>query len=261
MEASDIEKEKNAWIIDKIELEPIALMEESDSVGKAEYNALNHKNNAQKLAGKRFVCYSIIPVKRKSENISTDVVINTSLANLIHASSLGSVLLQRQYFEVNDQVSLLLNCDWEHMPNIKYACAQVLAGSILLNERNGHATLVNTVEAYGYHRLVDIQHVKEEPKVGPTIFTADFTSKSIRIYIDHESWEKAKNLSLDTTARQLAPFNLASQLRQLRSQFHHPSTYYLCRASSFLAIPFVCQPFSVFTYANYENGGNKNEFP
>src|ERR1700720_669155 len=40
IEASDIEKEKNAWIIDKIELEPIALMEESDSVGKAEYNAL-----------------------------------------------------------------------------------------------------------------------------------------------------------------------------------------------------------------------------
>lgn len=50
----------------------------------------------------------------------------------------------------------------------------------------------------------------------------------------------------------------ASQLRQVSSQFHHPSTLYLCRASSFLAMPSDCQPFSVFTFCNYENG-NKTD--
>lgn len=50
----------------------------------------------------------------------------------------------------------MLNSDWERMPNIKYACAQVLAGSILVNEKAGHAVLVNTLEAYCRLRSVDI---------------------------------------------------------------------------------------------------------
>lgn len=50
----------------------------------------------------------------------------------------------------------------------------------------------------------------------------------------------------------------ASQLRQVPSQFHHPSTLYLCRATNFIAMPSDCQPFSVFTFCNYENG-NKTD--
>ncbi|CEP08586.1 hypothetical protein [Parasitella parasitica] len=233
----------------------------------------------------------------------------TSFSHLIHSSPLRGVLLQRQYFEVNHQVCQMLNSDWERMPNIKYACAQVLAGCILVNEKAGHAVLVNTLEAYCRLRSVDVhrelsnQHgsippptsyyenvwpcvlttsdgkkltigtqtmnalitstisldIREKPKVGPTTCTADFRSKIIRIYIDHGSWEKAVKLSKDTTTRQLEQFNLTNQLRQIHSQFHQPSSYYLIRASSFLATPFSCQPLSVFTYENHENGNNKTD--
>ncbi|CEG68263.1 hypothetical protein RMATCC62417_04559 [Rhizopus microsporus] len=59
--------------------------------------------------------------------------------------------------------------------------------------------------------------------------------------------------------RQLEQFNLTSQLRQIRSQFYHSSSYYLIRASSFLATPFSCQPLSVFTFENHENGKSKTD--
>ncbi|PHZ09071.1 uncharacterized protein RHIMIDRAFT_240943 [Rhizopus microsporus ATCC 52813] len=40
--------------------------------------------------------------------------------------------------------------------------------------------------------------------------------------------------------------------RQLRSQFHHPTTYYLCRASSDATLLSHLQPYTVFTYCDYE---------
>ncbi|KAG2227232.1 hypothetical protein INT45_008476 [Circinella minor] len=307
MEASEDEKSKNEWIIGKLQLEPMALIEDSESIQKAEYNAFTHAVNIQRMTGKRFICHPIVPAKRKLQKSSSHEILATSFAHLIHSSPLRDILLERHYFEVNHEVCQMLNADWEHAPHIKYACAQVLAGCILVNEKAGQAVLVNTLEVYCRLRSVDIhrelsnQHgslppptsyyenvcpcvlttsdgekltigtqtmnalitstirldIKEEPKVGPTTCTADFRSKTIKIYIDHGSWEKAVKISKNTITRQLEQFNLTSQLRQIRSQFHHPSSYYLIRASSFLAMPFSCQPLSVFTFENHEHGNNK----
>lgn len=55
----------------------------------------------------------------------------------------------RRYFELDETVSLLLNKDWIYEPHIKYACAQVLTGSIVTNSDNGKPMPVNTIEAYG----------------------------------------------------------------------------------------------------------------
>ncbi|CDS04530.1 hypothetical protein LRAMOSA07189 [Lichtheimia ramosa] len=307
MEASDEEQSKNEWIITKMQLEPIALIEDNDSTQKAEFNAITHSSNAKRMAGKRFICEPIMPPKTKQhKSHHHSEIATTTLAHLLHSSPLRPILIQRQYFELNDQVCQMLNTDWEHVPQNKYACAQVLAGCILLSEKSGHAVLVNTVEVYCRRRSVDIhremsnQHgsipppssyyenvwpcllntsdgdkliigtqtmnalvtstirldVKEEPKVGPTACTVNMKSKTIRIFIDHGSWQKAVKLSTNIKTRQLEQFNLTNQLRQIRSQFHHPSSYYLIRSSSFLATPFSCQPLSVFTFSNHENGSS-----
>lgn len=310
MEASEEEQSKNEWIIAKMQLEPIALIEDNDSTQKAEFNAITHSSNAKRMAGKRFICEPIMPSRTKlHKSYHCSEIATTTLAHLLHSSPLRTILMQRQYFELNDQVCQMLNTDWEHVPQIKYACAQVLAGSILISEKSGHAVLVNTIEAYCRCRSVDIHRemsnqdgsipppsshyenvwpcvlntadgekltigtqtmnalvtstirldIKEEPKVGPTTCTANLKSKVIRVFIDHGSWEKAVKLSTNTTTRQLEPFNLTNQLRQIRSQFYHPSSYYLIRASSFLTTPFSCQPLSVFTFSNHENGGSKGD--
>lgn len=310
MEASEDEKSKNEWIIGKLQTEPIALIEDNESEQKAEYNAFTHALNVQRMAGKRFICEPIVSAKGKIRKTSSgDEILDTSLARFIHSSPLRNILLQRRYFEVNEPVCHMLNTDWEGTPNAKYACAQVLAGCILVDEKSGHAALVNTVETYCRLRSVDIhrelsnQHgsippptsryenvwpcvlstsdgekltigtqtmnalitstiridIMEEAKVGPTKCAADFRSKATQIYIDVESWEKAVKLSKDPMTRKLEHYNLTCQLRQIRSQFHHHSSYYLTRASSFLATPFSCQPISVFTLENRENGNTKSE--
>jgi hypothetical protein len=45
---------------------------------------------------------------------------------------------------------------------------------------------------------------------------------------------------------------LIAQASQLRSQFHHPTTYYLCRASSDATLFSHLPPYIVFTYCDHE---------
>ncbi|ORZ09370.1 hypothetical protein BCR41DRAFT_293443, partial [Lobosporangium transversale] len=56
---------------------------------------------------------------------------------------------------LTDSMCELLNRDWEFRPQFKFACAQLLAGSILLNCNNNEAVMLNTVESYGRTKDVD----------------------------------------------------------------------------------------------------------
>ncbi|KAI9488548.1 hypothetical protein BDB00DRAFT_887596 [Zychaea mexicana] len=112
MEASEDEKSKNEWIIGKLQIESIALIEDNESTQKAEYNAFTDAVNIQRMAGKRFTCHPIVPAKRKLRKSSSDEILATSFAHLIHPSPLRDILVQRQYFEVNHQVCQMLNSDW-----------------------------------------------------------------------------------------------------------------------------------------------------
>lgn len=92
----------------------------------------------------------------------------------------------------------------------------------------------------------------EEPKVGPLSFYFAASPQHTKIFIDQDSWTKAKDIESNASTRSVEPFNLVGQARHLRSHFHHPSTYFLCRASSHLALPHYCQPYTVFTYCDHE---------
>lgn len=56
-----------------------------------------------------------------------------------------------------------LNTDWTTEPQIKYVCAQVLAGAVLLNTNNGEVILINTIEIYGDTKSVDIHRALTSP--------------------------------------------------------------------------------------------------
>ncbi|KAI8381122.1 uncharacterized protein BYT42DRAFT_479666, partial [Radiomyces spectabilis] len=79
-----------------------------------------------------------------------------NLAPLIHCSPYRNMLMKMHHFNLNDDVAALLNKDWMHVPRIKSACAQVLAGATLLNIVTIEAILLNTIEVYGRTKNVDI---------------------------------------------------------------------------------------------------------
>ncbi|RCH98283.1 hypothetical protein CU097_009437 [Rhizopus azygosporus] len=92
------------------------------------------------------------------------------LASLIYESPHRRLLASRKYFELDDATGLLLNKDWMHEPQVKFACAQVLAGAVLMNVGNGEAILVDTMEVYGGTKSTDI--LRELPfSSNMTIFT------------------------------------------------------------------------------------------
>ncbi|KAG9060795.1 hypothetical protein KI688_008876 [Linnemannia hyalina] len=62
---------------------------------------------------------------------------------------------RRKYTELDNGVCELFNRDWEFFPYLRFACAKILAGCLLLNNQNGQVIIANTIEVYGRTRLVD----------------------------------------------------------------------------------------------------------
>lgn len=77
------------------------------------------------------------------------------LDTLLARSPFAAVLQTRKFVEINESVSDFLNEDWDFQPQYRFACAQVLAGLILLHCSSGRAVIVNTCEAYGRTKSVD----------------------------------------------------------------------------------------------------------
>ncbi|KAI9306974.1 hypothetical protein BJ944DRAFT_144408, partial [Cunninghamella echinulata] len=224
------------------------------------------------------------------------------------------VLLERNYTELNDNICTLLNDDWILRPQMKYYSAQILAGAILVNENNGQAVVINTIEVYGRKNTVDIHRegfgtekgfsissslppsktrypniwpttitnndgaklvigtktfnalitsslridTKMEPSIGAKtlsfVLNNDQLSLATRIFLDKNSIEMAIKLALSETTTCINSYHLFYQLRQLRTHFHHASTYYLCRASSSITSDHISQPYTVFTLADFDCG-------
>lgn len=61
------------------------------------------------------------------------------------------------HHEISDRsTALLLDKDWIHERHVKYSCAQILAGAVMMNLNNGESILLNTAEVYGRTKSVDI---------------------------------------------------------------------------------------------------------
>lgn len=71
----------------------------------------------------------------------------------------------------------------------------------------------------------------------------------IEIYIEETAWYDAKKLAEDESAQEVYLSNIFYQLRQL----HHYSTYFSCRGSSTDINDHMMQPYTVWTYWNFDS--------
>ncbi|KAI1288543.1 hypothetical protein EDD11_009938, partial [Mortierella claussenii] len=77
------------------------------------------------------------------------------IVNLFKTSPYTKILSTRNYTEIDDTVCRYLNEDWTLKPQLRYACARILAGSIWINTQTGSAIIANTVEIYGRTKNFD----------------------------------------------------------------------------------------------------------
>lgn len=312
------DKNKTMFIVDTLSLKPFTIL---DNHGHEE-NALAHDTIVNRLVTKHNFIKSIPTMKRPYEDDNAALCINCSsqmhadLSNLLDTSPYSSLLKQREYIPLTDDICTLLNKDWQVYPQVKYFSAAVFAGSIILNTNINQAIMINTVEMYGrtkttdYHResfgrlknsvitnslpppiktlhqnvwptSLDVRDGKklvigtqvsnalvtssirldEKGFVSIGATTSHFTLDTIKdslaskIFIDLDSLKSAKALIEDPSTTHVSGIGIIfHQLRQVRTKFHLPSTYSLCRASGPITISHTCHPFSLFTLSEFDRG-------
>ncbi|KAJ2960877.1 hypothetical protein NQZ79_g3809 [Umbelopsis isabellina] len=140
-----------------LDLEPLAII---NANGK-EFNALTHKDLAKIFVFNQESCTfrPSVNLKRKISSLEKDDEdenwsLEPSIALILKNCKYSDHFAKQKYIEVDDTISEMMNTDWTFHPQLRYACARLLAGSIIMN-KNGNALLVNTVEIYGRTRTVD----------------------------------------------------------------------------------------------------------
>ncbi|KAG0737105.1 hypothetical protein G6F62_010410 [Rhizopus arrhizus] len=314
------DKNKTMFIVDTLSLKPFAIL---DNHGNEE-NALAHDTIVNKLVTKHDSIKSIPTMKRPYEDdsatnslcINCSSQVHAELSNLFDTSPYSSLLKQREYTPLTDDIRTLLNKDWQFYPQVKYFSATVFAGSIIMNTNNNQAIMINTVEMYGrtkttdYHResfgklknsvitnslpppikafhqnvwptSLDVRDGKKLV-IGTQVSNALVTSSirldekgfvsigatsfhfmldtikdalASKIFIDLNSLKSAKALIEDPSTTHVSDIGIIfHQFRQVRTKFHLPSTYSLCRASGPITINHTCHPFSLFTLSEFDRG-------
>ncbi|KAF9897581.1 hypothetical protein BX616_005323, partial [Lobosporangium transversale] len=297
-------------LVRKLGLTPFSL---KDPLG-AEHCALANLTTIGKLSGDPSI--TVIPEPKKHKVYSKPCescspAPANGLENLLAMSPYAEVLRTRSFVELNEQHCKLLNREWTLHRNLRYVCARLLAGSIILKGKE--AVMANTVEVYSRNRELDAHRENKRPVKGEAPRTSippptglfydgvmpitvsspdgerlvigtqscnflvtsilrldtvklpslggtavsfrlaqESDSKAARIYLDQESVKHALELNSDIKAWSVLSEDPMSELRQLRSKFHDPSTYLLCRAAGPFTRSRTCQPYTIFTVASCE---------
>lgn len=71
--------------------------------------------------------------------------IEATILSITHYGPYFHQLSKRGFMQLNGDVRQLLNDNWTFLPQLLVACAQLLAGAIIIN-KNNEAVLGNTVE-------------------------------------------------------------------------------------------------------------------
>ncbi|KAG0205354.1 hypothetical protein BGX28_003019 [Mortierella sp. GBA30] len=125
-----------------------------------EFVALAHSSVVAKLQEEtvRIAIATTEPKPASSENTSCSSLpcaAELDIASVIANSPYASALRTREFMEVDSSIWEVLNSDFQTRLQLRYACAQILAGSVLLNTSNGQAVIANTVEIYGLKEPMD----------------------------------------------------------------------------------------------------------
>ncbi|KAG0307839.1 hypothetical protein BGZ99_001352 [Dissophora globulifera] len=308
------EKQRTLGIIEALDLQPLALEDQNG----AEQNVLAHRLVLEKLLFGPVTLSSTIPLKKRRRDESSTCwncspASAAGMEHLLSTSPYAANIASRRYVELNDDICELLNRDWRFSTQLRFACARILSGCVLINKRNGQAIVANTVEVYGRTRMVDAHREPftvrkghpvtnslppsmnipykdvwpttisapegERLVIGTGSFDALITSslrldsrieacvggittsfslpnaehsKLTKIFLDQESVDSGLKLAMTKETWSLSGRDLMWQLRQTKTKFHDPSTYYLCRASSHFARNHPCQPYTIFTLVSFD---------
>ncbi|SAM03863.1 hypothetical protein [Absidia glauca] len=88
-----------------------------------------------------------------------------TILSIINNGPYSQLLSKRQYVELADDTCQMMNDSWLRLPSLRYACSQLLAGSIIINNNN-EAIIVNSVEIYGRDRIMDEHRERSVNKEG-----------------------------------------------------------------------------------------------
>ncbi|KAG0337367.1 hypothetical protein BG004_007672, partial [Podila humilis] len=156
LHASAGEKRKTLGIVETLGLEPISI---KDAIG-VEQNALAHATVVARLPQGSV---DLSPIPRQKRKLNDDNTCSScspapqpGLKHLLSSSPYAARIATRNYVELNDEICELLNRDWQFSPHLRYATAVILAGCLLVNNKNGQSVIANTVEPYGRQKTVDI---------------------------------------------------------------------------------------------------------
>jgi hypothetical protein len=158
LQENEEEKGKTLWIADKLKLRSFAIIDAHD----VEHNALIHEANLSRILGQDLptTLISTLPAKHKREcschsnNEATDDP-KTSILSTTGNWKYQEKLLDRKHVELSEEIAEMLNEDWKLRPQMKFFCAQLFSGSILVQGMK--ALLINCVEAYERTKQVDSQ--------------------------------------------------------------------------------------------------------
>jgi hypothetical protein len=84
----------------------------------------------------------------------------------------ADVLHMRSFLQLNDQYCKPLSMEWTFHLKLRYVCARLLAGCILLNTSNGQVVVANAVQVYGRNRWLDIHREHLIPTNGEAVHTS-----------------------------------------------------------------------------------------
>ncbi|KAG2220446.1 hypothetical protein INT45_004188 [Circinella minor] len=262
---------------------------------------------------------SITPVVKKRV-VEEPVNIDISLRDVVTNGPYSKLFLKEDFIEMNEKMTKRLNDDWSTFPHVRFACAALLSGMVIINHNK--ALIVNCNEVYGRTKSVDEHHegfiikkgivptsslppplqrifdyalltfrvlpyldhdfidddhghklilgtktfnslstsslrldILEKPNVGPTTsgFGNSLDPAIIKIFINQQSWKTAENLFMKQSNQYIHNYDSLYQLRQLQTRFDKLSIYSRCRAASVQTDNHICQPYTIFTFANCDN--------
>ncbi|KAG1455189.1 hypothetical protein G6F46_010336 [Rhizopus delemar] len=244
------ERNKTIFIVDNLLLRPFAILDEKGN----EENVLAHDDVVKRLTSKHSSIQPIVPMKRQyqQDNSSSDNTLcakcipkaHIDLEKLLATSPYVSLLSQREYIPLKDEMCELMNRDWRHnaqdvvhttslSPPLKAIHPDVWPVSLSRND--GPKLVIGTQVSNALVTSSIRLDQKLLPSVGgiTTSFNMTVTdSFASKIFIGVESATAAKTIiSNPATKCVLNTGMLSHQLRQIRTRFDLPNTYILVRAS------------------------------
>lgn len=100
---------------------------------------------------------------KRIKHISTNEEFSSTVLNGPYAKKLK----YREYFELSDEISELLNTCWLSNPQLKYFATKLMGGAIMYNTETHEGLLVTTVEVYGRTASLDPHHEASNVSLPP----------------------------------------------------------------------------------------------